>query len=108
MVSWILYLSLSSFKVLECSIRYWKVSSCTVCLLEVLVSKVSSDPFLLLLFCGFKVCQMVSLGSLCLSKFWVSEHCFGFFGLVCQRFQGLNVGGFLRVCFLGLRGLGIK
>ena len=25
--------------------RYWKVSSCTVCLLEVLVSKVSSDPF---------------------------------------------------------------
>ena len=94
---------------LECSIRYWKVSSCTVCLLEVLVSKVSLDPFFfLLLFCGFKVCQMVSSGFLCLSKFLVSEYCFGFFGLVCQRFQGLNVGGFLRVCFFSLRGLGIK
>ena len=62
--------------------RYWKVSSRTICLLEVLVSKVSSDPFFLLLFCGFTVCQMVSSGSLCLSEFWVSEHCFRFFGLV--------------------------
>ena len=35
---------------------------------EGLVSKVSSDPFFfLLLFCGFKVYQMVSSGSLCLS-----------------------------------------
>ena len=144
--------------------RYWKVSSSTVCLLEVLVSKVSSDPFFfvvvlwvyslsdgffrfsmfvrvlgvrtllqvlwfgvlevsrfkcqrissglvfqfegldqrflqilffLLLFCGFKVCQMVSSGSLCLSEFWVSIHCFRFFGLVFQRFQDLNVRGFL-------------
>ena len=55
----------------------------------------------LLLFCGFTVCQMVFSGSLCLSKFWVSEHCFVFFGLVCQRFQGLNVGGFLWVCVVG-------
>ena len=39
--------------------------------------------FLLLLFCGFTVCQMVSSGSLCLSEFWMSEHCFRFFGLVC-------------------------
>ena len=61
-----------------------------------------------LLFCGFKVCQMVSSGSLCLFKFLVSEHCFGFFGLMCQRFQGLHVGGFLWVCFFSLRGLGIK
>ena len=51
---------------------------------EGLVSKVSSDPFFfLLLFCGFTVCQMVSSGSLYFSEFWVSEHCFRFFGLVC-------------------------
>ena len=42
---------------------------------------------------------MVSSDSLCLSKFWVSIHCFRFFGLVCQRFQDLNVRGFLSSVF---------
>ena len=55
--------------------------------------------FFFLLFCGFTVCQMVSSGSLCLSEFWVSIHCFRFFGLVCQRFQDLNVRGFLGSVF---------
>ena len=69
--------------------------------------------FLQILFCccyfvGLQFYQVVYSGSLCLSKFWVLEHCFGFFGLVCQRFQGLNVGGFLRVWFFSLRGLDIK
>ena len=34
--------------------RYWKVSSCTVCLLEVLVSKVFSDPFCCCCFVGLQ------------------------------------------------------
>ena len=89
------------FGVLEVSrFKCQRISLGLVFQFEGLVSKVSSDPFfLLLLFCGFKVCQMVSSGSLCLSEFWVSIHCFRFFGLVCQRFQDFNIRGFLGSVF---------
>ena len=96
--------------------RYWKVSSCAVCLSEVLVSKgffrscflvfvglqfvlVSSGSQRLsefgcqvLFFLVFADLQFVSESFFRFSMFvrvWVSEHCFGFFCKVYQRFQGL-------------------
>ena len=60
---------------------------------------------LVFVFCGLICCVRVffSSGSLCLSEFWVSEGCFRSFCLVCQRFQGLNVRGYLRNRSFSLR-----
>ena len=72
------------FGVLEVSrFKCQRISSGLVFQFEGLDQRFLQILFLLLLFCGFKVCQMVSSGSLCLSEFWVSIHCFRFFGLVC-------------------------
>ena len=88
------------FGVLEVSrFKCQRISSGLVFQFEGLDQRFLQILFFLLLFCGFKVCQMVSSGSLCLSEFWVSIHCFRFFGLVFQRFQDLNVREFLGSVF---------
>ena len=63
--------------------RYWKVSSCTVCFLEVLVSKVSSDPFFVVV------------------VLWVYSLSDGFFRF-SMFVKGLSVRTLLRVLWFGV------
>ena len=68
----------------------------------------SIKRFLLVLFFVFVGLHVVSevfffSGSLCLLAFWVSAGCFRSFGLVFQRFRGLNVRGFFQVWSFSLR-----